>query len=54
MWKFSLICKDFRIFYALKNLEIRINPENTHACEVQQMCVQEVCVAWKCPYPQAQ
>ena len=31
MWKFCIIRDDFRIFYALKNPEIRKNPENSHA-----------------------
>ena len=31
MWKLCIICNDLRIFHALKNLEIRKNPENPHA-----------------------
>ena len=32
MWKLCIICDNFRIFWALKNPEIRKNPENSHAC----------------------
>ena len=32
MWKLCIICIVFRIFWALKNPEIRKNPENSHAC----------------------
>ena len=32
MWKLCIISIDFRVFLALKNLEIRKNPENSYAC----------------------
>ena len=31
MWNLCIISNDFRIFYALKTLEIRKNPESSHA-----------------------
>ena len=31
MWKLCIICNYFRISYALKNPEIKKNPENSHA-----------------------
>ena len=33
MLSLCLICSDFRIFCVLKYMEIRKNPENSHACD---------------------